>query len=193
MNNAYLENYIIEIDKITSDVNNLFSNLTYDQLNWKPSPKKWSIGQCLEHIIVSNSRYFPIMENLSDGTKKKSIWESMPFYPAIIGKLLIGSLKKESRKVKTFKVFMPSEGKVSKDIIKDFNEHQEKLKEMIYKTDNADHNTIITSPVSKYITYSLQDANTILVFHERRHFNQAKRVMEMEGFLNNMYQITNNK
>ncbi|RPI16037.1 MAG: DinB family protein [Ignavibacteriae bacterium] len=185
MKNTYLEPFIKEIDKITSEVNSVFGSLTANQLNWKPSPEKWSIGQCLEHIMVSNSKYFPMMNDLVEGIKKRTIWERLPFYSGIIGKMLISTIKKESRKVKTFKVFMPSKSEVSKDIIKQFNEHQEILKKMMYKTDSADHSIIITSPVSKYITYSLQDANTIIVFHERRHFNQAKRVMEKEGFPDN--------
>jgi RNA polymerase sigma factor (sigma-70 family) len=62
---------------------------------------------------------------------------------------------------------------------------QEMLKDMILKTDKADHNTIITSPVSRFITYSLSDAIKIITFHERRHLNQAKRIMQQEGFPKN--------
>ena len=35
---------------------------------------------------------------------------------------------------------------------------------------------------AKFVTYSLMDAYTILVFHERRHFMQAGRVLQAEGF-----------
>jgi hypothetical protein len=41
---------------------------------------------------------------------------------------------------------------------------------------------IVTSPVASVITYSLMDAYTIMALHNRRHFNQAKRVMETGGF-----------
>jgi hypothetical protein len=42
--------------------------------------------------------------------------------------------------------------------------------------------SIITSVVSPVVTYSLLDAYRILVAHERRHFQQAERVMQMPGF-----------
>jgi hypothetical protein len=41
---------------------------------------------------------------------------------------------------------------------------------------------IIYSPVTKVVTYSLLDAYRIIAAHERRHFEQARRVMEMPGF-----------
>jgi len=27
------------------------------QLNWKPAPDVWSVGQCLEHLCVANEVY----------------------------------------------------------------------------------------------------------------------------------------
>ena len=43
-------------------------------------------------------------------------------------------------------------------------------------------NIIITSPVSAAITYSIMDAYRIIVVHERRHFEQARRVTEEPSF-----------
>jgi hypothetical protein len=37
--------------------------------------------------------------------------------------------------------------------------------------------TIITSPLAGFVTYSLDDCLTILVVHERQHILQAKRVI----------------
>jgi hypothetical protein len=42
--------------------------------------------------------------------------------------------------------------------------------------------TIVTSPLLRWVTYSLDDCLTILVVHEKRHFLQARRVMEVGGF-----------
>ena len=41
---------------------------------------------------------------------------------------------------------------------------------------------VITSPVTAAITYSLMDAYRLIVVHEQRHFQQAKRVMEESSF-----------
>ena len=41
---------------------------------------------------------------------------------------------------------------------------------------------VITSPALSVITYSLMDAYRIVVVHEQRHFQQAKRIAEESGF-----------
>jgi hypothetical protein len=43
----------------------------------------------------------------------------------------------------------------------------------------------ISSPVNGFITYSLSDCFEIITYHEVRHLNQAKKVMETEGFPKN--------
>jgi hypothetical protein len=42
----------------------------------------------------------------------------------------------------------------------------------------------MTSPFLGIITYSLLDACRMIVVHERRHFEQGRRVMAAEGFPN---------
>ena len=39
-------------------VNLGFSNISLEQLNWKPSPQSWSLAQCLHHLIVAGSSLF---------------------------------------------------------------------------------------------------------------------------------------
>ena len=41
---------------------------------------------------------------------------------------------------------------------------------------------IITSPVANLITLRISEAIGILIVHEQRHLNQAKAVMENNGF-----------
>lgn len=183
MKNIYLESYIDELKKISSEVEEEFSGLNGEQLNWKPGGKSWSIGQCLEHLIISNSKYFPVMTDIAEGRKDSSFWESIPFLPKVWGRMLIKSVKEDSKKkVKTPKLFRPSSGIISTSIVNDFVNHQNKLIEVMLKTEGIEHSMIITSPAAKMITYSLRDANTIIVNHERRHFYQAKRVKESINF-----------
>jgi hypothetical protein len=41
---------------------------------------------------------------------------------------------------------------------------------------------IVASPIAGFVTYNMLDACRIVVAHERRHFEQARRVTEAEGF-----------
>jgi hypothetical protein len=109
----------------------------------------------------------------------------MPVLPGLAGKLLIKSLDPAStRKLKAPKSFQPAQSDISGSVINDFIDQQAKIVEAMKATEHLDlERLVITSPVSAAITYSLMDAYRIVVVHERRHFQQAKRVTEESAFI----------
>ena len=104
--------------------------------------------------------------------------------PGLAGKLLIKSLDPAStRKLKAPKKFEPAQSDISGSVINDFVDQQDKIVEKMKATEHLDlEKIVITSPVAAAITYSLMDAYRIIVVHEQRHFQQAKRVTEESGF-----------
>ena len=180
---ADLVNLIAAANNIANEAKSTFGHLTPSQLNWKPSPDRWSVAQCFDHLITSNNGYFPVIDNVLAG-KKRTFWESMPVLPGLAGKLLIKSLDPAStRKIKAPKRFEPAQSDISASVINDFADQQSMIVEKMKATEHLDlEKIVITSPVSAAVTYSLMDAYRIIVVHEQRHFQQAKRVMEETGF-----------
>ena len=174
------EKWIIQLDKISGEVKKSFGDLNADQLNLKPAPDRWSIAQCLDHLIISNRLYFPVIQEVRDGTYRKPITARFPFMVNLFGNMILKSLLPESRrKVKTFQVFEPSESDLPEDIVKQFIEHQEELKKVINESgDLIEKNAVISSPVYRWIVYRLSTAYDILVVHEKRHLMQAREVMK---------------
>ncbi len=168
---------------VASEAKNVFGNLSVAQLNWKPSSDRWSVAQCFDHLITSNAAYFPVVEGVLAG-KKRTFWERMPVLPGLAGKMLIKALDPEStRKVKAPKKFQPAQSDIRASVIDDFVSQQGQIVEKMKATEQLDlERIIITSPVASAITYSLMDAYRIIVVHEQRHFQQAKRVMEESAF-----------
>ncbi len=46
----FLSEALILIDNATEQ----FSGLSENQINWKPSEEKWSIGECIDHLVVTH-------------------------------------------------------------------------------------------------------------------------------------------
>jgi len=180
---ADLVNLIASANKIASEVKSTFGSLTVSQLNWKPSADRWSVAQCFDHLLTANKGYFPIIEGVLAG-KKRTFWESMPVLPSLAGKLLIKSLDPAStRKIKAPKRFEPAQSEISGSVINDFVDQQGRIVERMKATEHLDlERIVITSPAAAAITYSLMDAYRIIVVHEQRHFQQAKRVTEESAF-----------
>jgi hypothetical protein len=179
-----LVSLVSQANAIADDARSVFGSLTEEQLNWKPGAERWSVAQCFAHLITSNSGYLPIIESVVKGRKQSSIWQKLPVLPGVWGKLLIKSLDPSTtRKMKAPKKFEPAQSDISATIIEDFVAQQTKVIEGMKATANLDpERTIITSPALSIVTYSLMDAYRIIVVHERRHFQQARRVTEESGF-----------
>lgn len=174
-----------ELSKVADDARESFGDLTVEQLNWKPAENSWSVGQCFDHLITTHSLYFPLFEAMEKGRLTPSFWERYSPFSGFFGRFLIRSMRPENpKKMKTTSKAQPSASKIDGGIIDRFNEHQDKMIEHLRRLPNDidPAKTIITSPLMGLVTYSLDDTFTILVVHGQRHYGQATRVMEAEGF-----------
>jgi hypothetical protein len=173
--------WLQDLNSINQQYVNSFQHLNAEELNWKPTPEKWSVGQCVDHIITTNSTYFAIFEGILNNTHTPTFFERLPFWPSLVGKMLLNSIKPAStRAVRTFPVFEPATSDIPSDILARLAANNTTLGEYISRLKDYDHEKIIiTSPVNKYLTYSLSTAINIVIAHEERHFNQAKRVLDM--------------
>jgi hypothetical protein len=169
---------------VAGETRRAFGQLSAEQVNWKPSEAEWSIGQCFDHLIISNRPYLTIVEEIRAGKRRQRAWEHVPLLPRFFGKLLITTLRPDSgRKVKARPAFYPSTSQIATGIITSFVEQQDRLLHLMEATRGLHLDAItITSPVVRLITYSLMDAYRIIVAHEQNHFVQARRLMELPGF-----------
>lgn len=175
---------INDLRTIAQEAQQVFGRLNQTQLNWKPSANQWSIAQCFDHLITANEHYFPIFNAIIKGEKRTTFWERLPILPGFFGNLLVKNLQPDaSRKLKAPAIFQPSSSNLDAEIIQRFVAHQHQLAGLIQNAATIDlHKTIITSPSLSFVTYSLYDTYRLLVVHEKRHFEQARRVLASTQF-----------
>jgi hypothetical protein len=180
---ANLLSLITAANNVANEAKTTFGGLTPAQLNWKPSAERWSVAQCFDHLLASNKGFLPIIDSVLTG-QKRTFWQSVPVLPGFWGKLLIKSLDPEKgRKLKAPKNFQPAESDISGSVIDDFVAQQATIVEKMKATEHLElEKIIISSPAAAVITYSLMDAYRVIVVHEARHFQQARRVTDESGF-----------
>jgi len=161
-----------------------FSNISSEQLNWKPSPESWSIAQCLEHLIMADRCYFSNLKKIVEGTYKMSFWEKYSPFTAACGRIMKDQLQEQvKRKMIAPAKIRPSASEFKVGIIDRYHKSLDEFLEYISKCINIDiDKTIISSPTLQIVTYSLRDAFYFLIRHEHRHLNQAIRVKNYEAF-----------
>lgn len=180
----FIQQIISRLKEAHEKVEAEFSRLSFNQLNWKPSADKWSIAQCLDHLVVADSLYFSVFERIAAGQNKMSWWERRSPFSNFFGKFFIRHLQENpKRKMKTTPVFFPASGSIDAGIMQRFYSHLDKMIKLIDGCRDADlDKTIISSPQTRFITYSLRDVFTFLTSHLHRHIGQAMRVKAVVGF-----------
>ncbi len=172
-----------EVERVIDKAKTDFSHLNYEQLNWKPNANSWSVGQCLDHLAQSAKAYEPLFDGLIYQNTAPNFWRKIPVLPKIFGKFLLKAVSPiRDKKNKTFPVFEPAQSNISLDVIYKLEKQLRFFSTQANKLKSHDLNTIVTSPVSNFINYSLLDALNIVTIHNYRHFNQAKEVIENNGF-----------
>ncbi len=177
-------NWINELDKITQDVEMLFSDLTVEELNWKPRQSTWSIAQNLEHLIIVNETYYPVLASLKNGTYKTPFIAKFGFLVSFFGKTVLNAVQPDrKKKMATFPLWEPSRSEVKDDILFRFKNHQTELQQKIEDAkERIKKDLVISSPANRNIVYKLETAFDIIVSHEMRHLEQAKEIL---GILTN--------
>jgi uncharacterized damage-inducible protein DinB len=176
----HLPDLLARIDTVSEKVREAFGGLDTQQLNLRPEPGAWSVAQVLDHLIVINESYYPLVEKLRAGALHLSWATRWTFYVQRMGGLLLRSVDPARlRKMKTFPIWEPSTDSLPGDIVHTFLAHQEAFKSFLTACQDLLHqNALIHSPANRLVVYSLADAFRILVTHEERHLVQALEVLE---------------
>jgi len=182
-----VETVLAQGQRNADEARSIVDGLSNAQLNWKPSPEKWSIAQCLEHLTAASSGFNPyFVEALTRGRQRFAATSPPAYQPSFLGRWLIKHVEPESpRKLRAPKIFTPSSSQVQ-NALDSFLEQQKAFLKFVGNTNGIDYNrTRLRSPVTPLVRYSLADAYVITVSHEQRHLQQARRVRETPGFPGN--------
>lgn len=170
---------------IIRDVEHYCGNLSEQQLNWKPNTSKWSVAQCLDHLIKTNTSFIPIFEDCkNDNYKLPYKW--LPWFPQKIGAKILSEMAPGGKPM-----FSPRSWRAKKDlyttaIFQDFIAHQITLMKSVECLVNQNTKTkIIASPIFQMIHYNLHDVLYMIINHEKRHIEQIKRLLSLHNFPNN--------
>ena len=173
-----------ELVAIVRDVQSVFGGLDGRQLNWRPDAASWSIAQCFDHLLNANREMFQAIDAAMDNSRRRTVWQRLPVLPRVFGRMLIESQKPNGRrKYRAPRKATPAARAIDARIIDRFENQQHEAAARLHALGGSDLARIImVSPFVSFITYSVLDGCRIIVAHERRHFEQARRVMQAPEF-----------
>jgi hypothetical protein len=169
--------------EVADDVTKAFGPLSAEQLNWKPSENGWSVGQCFDHLIRTNLAFFDDFDQVAAGTRKSSLWEKASPFTGFWGRFLIRANENDSKKIKAPSKAIVPPSDVDAEVIGRYADNIEQAIAKVRSTVSADaKKVVLTSPFLRVVTYTLEDYYSVMVGHNKKHFRQAVRVAESQGF-----------
>ena len=175
-----LINKFLDVTVKVYDQTKDFLKLSPAQLNWKITGEGWSVGECFEHLMRTNSRYIPHYQKfVLTGIKNKTVKYEHTF----MGRIVIKSMKPENkRKTKTPVFFNPVGSIIKESIVKDFLHQNNEIVDLVSRIDMSKLKEKIPSPFAKYVKYNIGDSLMIIAYHNLRHLQQAKNVTQNSKF-----------
>jgi len=151
-------------------------------LNWQPAAGAWSVGQCLDHLCVTNDVYLAPIGQALEGKAKGAAEEIRPGW---FGRLFLKKViepSPESVRAKAPKKIVPAP-RVESSVLERFLAGNQKLRELIERASEYDVNRIrFKNPFVPVIRFTVGTGFVIVTRHEHRHLLQAERVKASAGF-----------
>lgn len=156
--------------------------LSPEQLNWKAADDNWSVGQCLEHLRVTNDVYLSPIADALESRPRAPVHEITPGW---LGRWFIRNYiepSSESRRARAPKKLAPGE-RIDPSILDAFLRSNEAARDLIRRAGAHDVNRIrFRNPFVPLVRFTVGTGFEIVSTHQRRHLLQAERVRQALNF-----------
>jgi len=179
---AWSVRLVDELEASDQRTKDLVGGFTQEQLNWQPQPTAWSVGQCLEHLCITNEAYLPAISSSLEGQRSAIVQEIMPGW---FGRWFLRSYIEPSPQTKRApapKKIVPG-SRVDLSVLDRFLRSNQAARELVRRASSYDVNRIrFRNPLIPVIRFTAGTGLQIVSGHERRHLLQAERVKQSADF-----------
>lgn len=173
---------VIELDCVNLDAKQVAGGLEAAQLAWRPRTGGWSIGQLLEHLVVSHDSYLNRMRGLiyardaAHGENGTADWE-----PSLAGWVLVASLRSKRKLPAPKQYVVGPEARAG--VLNAFLDRQQTVITFLRAAAALDWTKVrLSSPIARWIRLNLGDAFMVLTVHAQRHIKQMERLRDLPDF-----------
>ena len=172
-------------------IQNKLFKLKVNQLTWKPNPQVWCINEVLAHLNQYAVYYHETFINKIENTKfnePKSQFISSPLGKSAWKSMKLGAANNIKRKFQSPKNLNPTNHPetVCDDELNIFEKKQIELIDIIEKAKEVNIQRVkIPISISKFVRLKLGDALLFVVYHNERHLQQIKNLIEHRAFPTN--------
>ena len=181
----HLRKCVDECNAAVERMTALIAGLSAEQANFKPGPKKWSINECIEHLVITANLYHKEMAKaLERGRENRG---AEPYGKGtLVGRMILNNLRAgpNARKWPAPGMFHPDSSQLDLAKVADeFRRVNARAAEMAEQADGLALGKIkLGTPVFRLAKVTLAQAFEMQAEHQKRHLAQAERVKQAPGW-----------
>lgn len=180
LTNPEAADYARQLTAIVADGQSLCAPLAPEAFNWQPGPSRWSVGQCLEHLNITERSMLAGMRRAAEQVRARDRRATAPTRHGWIMTWLIADMEPPvKRRYKTGTGFIPTLQLSKAEVLKEFVALHDDVRRLLEAVDGYDLGAAkMQSPFFKLLRYKLGSAIALLTAHDRRHLWQAREVVK---------------
>ena len=174
-------------DQLTTDLlvlrvkaQQLFRPLSAEELNRRPSPSRWSAGQCLEHLNIVGGYYLPSIARRIARAQAKGSQPAATAKQGYLGRRFIEAMRAPVS-VKAYaspQRYAPTGTRLPRTVAEVFSRQIDELLRLVLLARQVNANSIrIPNAIFPLVRLRLTDQLEFLVVHIQRHVVQAEAVL----------------
>jgi hypothetical protein len=177
---AWLVRLHTELDAAEKRANDLVKPLSSAQLNWSARPGAWSIGQCLQHLAVSNEVY---VAPLAEALRVPATGPVQEVTPGWFARYFIRNYIAPSNKMARAPGKIAPREHIELSVLDRFVQSNQTVRDLADLAQDHDVNRIrFVNPFIPVKLFTVGTAFEIVWQHEARHLLQAERMRAEPGF-----------
>jgi DinB superfamily len=178
-----LRDYYEQFENIKEDALELTAPLNDDQFNWRPSPRQWSISECLAHLNVLDGLDVPAIRDSIEGGRAAGLVGKGPFHYGFLSRNFVRFSEPPVKlKFRAPKLYRPLADQPKNKVVPAFIAIHDQLLELILKSNGLDLARITVGTLFPRVKFSLGQRFALLAAHDRRHLRQGWEVRRQPNF-----------
>jgi hypothetical protein len=175
-----MEAFRRQFEQLSAEADLLVTPLGDELFNRRPSPDRWSVAECIEHLNVSARRYLPAIDEGIAAAVRLGLYGAGPFTYNWLGRVFVWTMEPPPRfKAKAPSTLRPEAARPKQDVLSGFRAYQVQYIDRLHAANGLDlARARVRSPVASWLRIPLGSAFQLMAAHERRHLWQARQALD---------------
>ena len=180
-----IEDFRRQFEQLSIEADAFVRPLRDAQFAWQPTPDRWSVAQCIDHLNATARVYLPVLDEGIADAMRRGLYSPGPLSIQLVGRLHVSALQPAlagSRKAQRALRTRRRTARARRSWRRSAPTRCSTSIACDRPTDSTSHARALRRRWANWLPMPLGSAFAMLIAHEHRHLAQAHRVTEMQGF-----------